>query len=143
MRTLAVDYGDRRVGLAISDETGMFAHVFSVLEIDDVYDCVERISAVVYEKKVEEVVVGLPKRMNNVIGARAKVTLEFVEELKQAVDVPVVTWDERLTTVQAQGLLDETGISRKDQRGRIDAVAAQILLQSYLDAKKSGAGGRT
>jgi len=133
MRILALDYGTKRVGLALSDETGTIAQPLSVLPAEPSAKLFDLLKAVVAERKVEEIVVGLPRNMNGTYGPAAEKTREFVAALQQVLSVPVRMWDERLTTVQAHRMLIETGMRREKRRERVDQTAAAILLQSYLD----------
>ena len=136
MTVLGIDYGDRRIGLAISDSTGLIASGLATLERrGPSVDVTDEIRRVCDEHGVERIVVGLPINMDGSHGPRAQTTLEFVERLREAVDVEVETWDERLTSVQADRLMLAADLSRKKRKKRIDRLAAQIMLQSYLDAR--------
>ena|SRR3990170_2598876 len=136
MKILGVDYGDRRIGLSISDELSIIVHGLPLLEISYMEEGVEQVASVATEKNVDEIVVGLPKNMNNTIGERAKIVLDFVEKLKTCVNIPVVTWDERLTTIQAGQMLSDVKMTHSQKKRHLNTVSAQIILQSYLDAKK-------
>jgi putative holliday junction resolvase len=133
MRILAIDHGTKRVGLALSDETGTIARPLQFLPAEPAAKLFDSLKETVVERKVEEIVVGIPRNMNGTYGPAAEKAREFVAALKQAVTVPVHTWDERLTTVQAQRALIETGMRRDKRKERVDQTAAAILLQSYLD----------
>jgi|SRR5580693_7194032 putative Holliday junction resolvase len=133
MRILAIDYGTKRVGLALSDETGTIAQPFGFLPAEPAARLLEGLKGTVAEKHVEEIVVGMPRNMNGTYGPAADKTREFVAALSQVVTVPVHTWDERLTTVQAHRALIETGMHRQLRKERVDQTAAAILLQSYLE----------
>ena len=136
MRILGIDFGDRRTGLAISDEGEMIASGLPTVEASGgptaVVGAVKRVCD---EQGVGHIVVGLPINMDGSRGPRAQTTLEFVERVREAVDVEVETWDERLTSVQADRLMLAADLSRKKRKKRIDRLAAQIMLQSYLDAR--------
>lgn len=136
MNILAVDYGDRRVGLAAGDDGVGIAHGLPVAEIDDLYDCVDRIVGIVAERRVDEIVVGLPKNMDDTSGQRVEITMEFVEELRRTVKVPVVTWDERLTTIQAKRMISDTDLTRGERKKHVNTVSAQLILQNYFEARK-------
>jgi putative Holliday junction resolvase len=133
MRILAIDYGTKRVGLALSDETGTIAQPLGFLTAEPAVKLFGRLKDTVAERKVEEIVVGIPRNMNGTYGPAADKTREFVSALQQTVSVPVKTWDERLTSVQANRFLIETGMRREKRKERVDQTAAAILLQSYLD----------
>jgi putative Holliday junction resolvase len=132
-KVLGIDLGDARVGLAISDDLGMLAHPHSTLTVAQ-GQLTERIAALVRERGVDTVVVGMPRNMDGSHGPAAEKTRVFVEALRKLIDVPVLTWDERLTTVSAQRALQEAGRKAKDQKSVVDQVAAQIILQGWLDA---------
>lgn len=140
MRILGVDYGEKRVGLAVSDPLGMFAQPLEAVQVeDDLPAAAERIAEVAREYEAAEIVLGLPKNMNNTLGPKAEEALAFKELLVEKTGLPVITWDERLSTRQAERHLRQTGWSRRRRKERVDMVAAQIILQGYLDfrAKKS------
>lgn len=130
---LGVDYGKARVGLAISDELRMLAHP---LETVAAKDAMKRIVDLVHERKIDIVVVGIPKNMSGTRGPAAEEAEKFVNELKGKFDIGVVTWDERLTTVAAERALRDAGKKTRDTRGQIDQVAAQMILQGYLDREQ-------
>jgi putative Holliday junction resolvase len=133
MRILAIDHGTKRVGLALSDETGTIAQPLQFLPAEPAAKLFERLKEIVVERKVEEIVVGIPRNMNGTYGPAAEKAREFVTALQLVVTAPVRTWDERLTTVQAHRVLIETGMRREKRKERVDQTAAAILLQSYLD----------
>ena len=130
---LALDFGRARIGAAISDELQLLAHPFETIPANE--RAVLRVGEIVREKKVDHVVAGIPRQMNGQIGAAATEALQFVEKLRAILSCPVVTWDERLTTVAAQRALRDAGKKTRDTRGYIDQVAAQMILQSYLDRR--------
>ena len=132
-RLLGVDLGQARVGLAISDELGMLAHPLETFPAASSKKLVARIAAIVDERKIERVVVGLPRNMDGSAGPAAAAALEFVEKLRGQLACEVVTWDERLTTVAANRALHEAGRKTRTTRGQVDQVAAQMILQGYLD----------
>jgi putative holliday junction resolvase len=132
-RWLGVDYGNVRIGLALSDELALLAHPVATLANDG--SAATKIREMVNQKKVTGIVVGVPRNMNGTFGPAAEKAKEFGEQLqKQLPEQRFVFWDERLTTVEAQRLLHGAGKSAKSSRPVIDQVAAQILLQSYLDS---------
>jgi putative pre-16S rRNA nuclease len=132
-RLLGIDLGKARVGMAISDELGLLAHPLETFPADKQKALLERIAAIVREKSVECVVVGLPRNMNGSMGPAATDALAFVDQLRAKLFCAVVTWDERLTTVAAHRTLREAGRSTRTTRGQVDQVAAQMILQGYLD----------
>ena len=132
-RWLGVDYGNARIGLAISDELALLAHPAATLANDG--SAPTKIREMVNQKKVTGIVVGVPRNMNGTFGPSAEKAMEFGEQLrKQLPEQRFVFWDERLTTVEAQRLLHGAGRNAKSSRPVLDQVAAQILLQSYLDS---------
>ncbi len=133
MRVLAIDHGTKRVGLALSDETGTIAQPLEFVPAEPADKLLNRLQNIVAERKVEEILVGIPRNMNGTYGPAADKAREFVAGLKQVLTVPVKTWDERLTSVQANRALIETGMRREKRRERVDQTAAALLLQSYLD----------
>src|SRR5450432_129536 len=133
---LGIDYGKVRIGVAVSDELQMLAHPAETISVAKTADPAARIAALVREKNVERIVVGLPRHMNGSIGAAAEEARSFAEKLRGVVTCQVLTWDERLSTVAAHRALREGGKSSRQTRGYIDQVAAQMLLQSYLDSQQ-------
>jgi putative Holliday junction resolvase len=136
MRTLSVDYGERRIGLALSDPTGLVASALKVISRNDDAQVIDEIAQVVREYEVEHIVVGLPITMKGEAGSKAQIVQAFADTLEKNVSVPVELFDERLTTVSAQRVLIEADVSRKRRKTVVDAVAATILLQHYLDAQR-------
>lgn len=135
MIRVGIDLGDVRIGVAVSDELGIVASPRCVIQSSGWTNDIQRISAIVSEVDAGEVVVGLPKNMDGSIGPRARKATEFAERLEQALGIPVVMWDERLSTVQASKALLEADMSRRKRRGVVDKAAASLILQSYLDLK--------
>jgi putative Holliday junction resolvase len=132
-RILGIDHGDVRIGIALSDPTAFLASSLCVL--DSTNAGLERVIALIVEHQVEKIVVGLPRNMDGSYGpATAKVRV-FIEKLKAKTGVPVFEWDERLSTVSAHNALREAGLNGKKRKGVVDKVAAQIILQNYLDAQ--------
>ena len=134
---LALDLGRARIGVAISDELQLLAHPLETVPADD--QAIPRLAHIIREKKVDHVVVGIPRQMNGQIGAAATEALSFVEKLRAILPCPVVTWDERLTTVAAHRALRDAGKKTRDTRGYVDQVAAQMILQGYLDRRQHAA----
>lgn len=133
-RILGVDPGEARVGLAISDELGMLAHPLETIEVKK-RDPIAAIREVVESKDVGKVIVGVPRNMDGTFGPAAAKSKELIAKLKEVIACPVIAWDERLTTVSATRALHEAGRKAKDHRKVIDQVAAQVLLQSWLDGQ--------
>src|SRR5437899_10058113 len=137
-RILALDFGRARIGTAISDELQLLAHPLETIPANE--QATSRIAEIVREKKVDHVIAGLPKRMNGQMGAAATEVLEFVEKLRAILPCPVVTWDERLTTAAAHRALRDASKKTRHTRGYVDQVAAQMILQSYLDRQAANIG---
>lgn len=134
MRYLGLDLGTKTLGVAISDPLGLIANDLTVLRHNEEYDkLILEVQKLVEEKKVQALVLGFPKNMNNTIGQRAQITLDFKEKLENTLHLPVYLQDERLTTRQAENLLIKNDTSRKKRKKVIDKVAATIILQSYLE----------
>lgn len=133
MKILGLDYGDRRIGVAVSDAFGWTAQGLEVIVRRKPEDDLRRIGDIIKEHGVEEMVIGLPKNMNGTIGPRGELSMSYAEVLKQSFGLPVHLWDERLSTVSAERALLEADVSRKKRRQVIDKMAASIILQTYLD----------
>ena len=132
-RILGLDFGRARIGVAISDELQMLAHPLETIPANE--KPVSRVAEIVREKQVDHVVAGIPRQMNGQIGTAATEALEFVEKLRAILPCPVVTWDERLTTVAAHRALRDAGKKTRHTRAYVDQVAAQMILQTYLDRR--------
>lgn len=136
MRHLGLDVGDRSIGVALSDETATLASGLDTLRRVGPRKDVKAVAELVRRHGVGEVVVGLPRRLDGGLGPQAHKVLDFAEALRAALDVPVVPWDERLTTVIAQRALVEADVSRRNRKAVVDKVSAILILQSYLDYRK-------
>ncbi|MDP9371220.1 MAG: Holliday junction resolvase RuvX [Chloroflexota bacterium] len=137
MRALGLDVGERRVGVALSDELGLLAAPLTTVPVRGrVEGALERLAALARERGAEVVVIGLPVGLNGREGPQARAVRAFAERLAPLLDVPIEFWDERFTTTEAERLLLERGLSREERRARIDAAAAAIMLQGYVDAKR-------
>lgn len=139
MRILGLDFGSKTTGVAVSDPFGWTAQGLEIIrrqEEDHLKATLSRLSELCLEYKVEKIVLGLPKNMNNTIGERGEKTLIFKEKLEARFKIPVIVWDERLSTVAAEGILLEADVSRKKRKDVIDKLAATIILQNYLDSKQ-------
>ncbi len=134
-RILALDYGTKRIGVALSDELGWTAQPLETIERRTLDRDLAHIQQLVQIHEVKQVLVGLPLRLTGEVGPAAQGVQGFVARLSEALSVPVVTWDERLTTKEAEDLLIAADVSRKKRKGVVDRVAAAILLQGYLEAQ--------
>ena len=136
MRVMGLDYGSKTVGVAISDPLGLTAQPIEIIrrkEENKLRQTLARIEALAKEYQVETLVLGLPKNMNNTLGDRAEKSLALKETLERRTGLPVVMWDERLTTVEANRTMIESKIRREDRGKYVDALAAVFILQGYLD----------
>ena len=133
-RVLGIDFGRARIGLAISDELQLLAHPFETISSDP--KAVGRVAEIVREKNIDLVVLGIPKRMSGEVGPAAEEALEFAKKLRALLSCDVVMWDERLTTVSANRALREAGKKTRETRSYVDQVAAQMILQGYLDSRQ-------
>jgi putative holliday junction resolvase len=134
MRVLALDHGTKRIGVAISDELKMIAQPLEFVPAEPFANFLIRLKELLAEKEVELVLVGMPRNMNGTYGPAALKVEEFVAALRSAVTVPIKTWDERLTSAQANRFLIEGNVRREARKEKVDKMAAAILLQSYLDS---------
>ena len=137
MRCLGLDLGSKTLGIAVSDYTGTVASVLTTLrfESEDYDSLIEPLSKIIMEENIDKIVLGFPKNMNNTIGERAEVTLEFKKKLELAFGLEVVMEDERLTSVISNKVLIEADMSRSKRKKKVDGIAAVLILQSYLDRK--------
>lgn len=135
MKLLGIDYGQRRIGVAASDETGTLALPLEQVDAEPLARACERIAILARERGVERIVVGMPRNMDGSYGPAAESVRAFIAELKKAVSLEIVSWDERLSTAQAERAMVEADYSRKRRRAQRDALAAQLILQNYLDAQ--------
>jgi len=137
VRSLALDVGAVRIGVALSDETGTLASGLVTLRAAGPRKDAQAVSRLVREHEVGEVVVGLPLRLDGTLGSRGEEVLAFVERLRRVLQVPVVTRDERLTSVAAGERLAEAGVRRRDRKALLDEAAAALILQEHLDARRA------
>ncbi|OPY07299.1 MAG: putative Holliday junction resolvase [Syntrophaceae bacterium PtaB.Bin038] len=136
MRILGIDYGEKRIGLALSDELEMTARGLSVIERRSKRSDLEAIAAAVAEHAVGAIVVGYPLRLDGTAGIQCGKVDRFIADVRESIPgVPVTAWDETLSTKQAEGLMREAGVKRKKKRGMVDRIAAAVILQDYLDRK--------
>lgn len=138
MRYIGLDLGSKTLGISISDLTGTIANVLTTLRFqnEDYDSLIEPLNRIVKENNVSKVILGLPKNMDNSLGERAIITLEFKKKLEDNINnIEVILEDERLTSVISNNILIEADISRKKRKKKVDGVAAVIILQNYLDRK--------
>lgn len=138
MRIMGLDYGTKTVGVAISDALLITAQGIEIIRRKDenkLRQTLARIEQLILEYEVEEIVLGLPKNMNDTSGERVEATLEFKEKLERRTGLPVLTWDERLTTVAADKTMMEAGVRRENRKEYVDKIAATLILQGFLDRR--------
>ena len=137
MRILGLDYGSKTVGVAVCDPLGITAQMVETIvreREDKLRRTLARIQALVEEYKIERIVLGYPKNMNNTLGERAARTEEFKAALERRTGIPVILWDERLSTAAAERVLIELGVRREHRKETVDQIAAALILQGYLDS---------
>ena len=132
-KALGIDLGEARVGVAVSDDLGMLAHPLETISVKTT-DVKKRILTLAAERGAQTIIVGMPRNMDGTYGPAATKAKEFIEALRSSTEIKIIGWDERLTTVSAQRSLHEAGKNTKKQRPIIDQVAAQIILQCWLDS---------
>jgi len=137
MRILALDHGTVRIGVALSDELKMIASPLEFIPAEPFADVLTRLKALIREKEVELIVIGMPRNMDGSYGPAAEKVREFATALKDALAIPLKMWDERLTSTQANRMMSEGGVKRDKRKEKVDGMAAAIFLQSYLDATSS------
>jgi putative holliday junction resolvase len=133
MRILALDHGTVRIGVAVSDELKMIAQPMEFIAAEPFTRVVERLKEILRDKEVEMILIGMPRNMDGSYGPAAQKVQDFIAALKEKIEVPIKTWDERLTSVQANRLMIEANVRRDKRKAKVDQMAAAILLQSYLD----------
>lgn len=138
MRTIGLDLGTRTVGISLSDTTGTIASAYQTIRFDEenYQSILPQLKNIIDEYHVQTIVLGFPKNMNNSIGNRGETTLEFQKMLSEYTNLPVILQDERLSTVEATNYLLEADLSRKKRKKKVDSIAANIILQTYLDKMK-------
>ncbi len=134
MRVLAIDHGTKRMGLAISDELGVVAQPLEYVMAEPFDKFLARLKEIVREKQVELLLVGMPRNMDGSYGPAALKVQEFIAVLQGVIGIPIKSWDERLTSAQANRLLIQANVRRDKRKEKVDKMAAAILLQSYLDS---------
>lgn len=140
MRIMALDFGSKTVGVAVSDNLLVTAQGVEIIrrkEENKLRQTLARIEELILEYEVGEIVLGCPKHMNGTEGARVELTKEFQDKLERRTGLPVVMWDERLTTVEADRTMMEAGVRRENRKDYVDMIAATLILQGYLDRRKA------
>ena len=142
MRYLGLDLGSKTLGISISDTTNTIASVYTTLRFseDNNLDTLDELKKIIKENNITTLVLGLPKNMNNTLGPRALITLEYKEKLEQELNIEVILYDERLTSVISNNVLIDADISRKKRKKKVDGMAAIIILQGYLDRRNNEYG---
>ena len=138
-RVLGLDLGARRIGVAVSDPMGWSAQGLPTIQRQSDGQAMEEIRRIVENMGVQRIVVGLPRNMDGTIGTQARKVLALADQMRAALGIPVETWDERLTTVAAQKSMTETRLSRARRKRTVDRIAAQFILQGYLDSLRARA----
>ncbi len=141
MRIMGLDVGTRTIGIAISDELGITAQGLKTLKRKSMEEDFEEIAAIIRQFEIQKIVVGLPKNMDGTLGKQAEKVLKWMEALKDRIQIPMASWDERLSTVGASKVLLEADLSRRKRKKVIDKVAAVLILQGYLDQSRSNDHG--
>lgn len=138
LKYLGLDLGTRTIGVSISDNTKTIATTYDTIhfEEEDYNEAISKLSTIIEKEPIEKIILGLPKNMNGTIGPRALVTLEFKKKLEETFKIPVEMQDERLSTKEASGYMIKADMSRKKRKKKIDSLAANIILQTYLDKRK-------
>ena len=136
MRILSIDYGEKRIGLAMSDPLGYTAQGLKTLERKNKKQVLADLKKICEDNGVGEVLIGLPINMNGSIGPKAKEVMEFVADAEAVLSLPIKTWDERLTSRQAGRMMTDAGVSQRKQRKSVDELAATLILQSYLESRR-------
>ena len=134
MRYLGLDLGSRALGVAVSDKTGMIASSYKTIRHNEDYDeLLYEVRSLVNELEIDAIVLGFPKNMNNTIGPKGELSLDFKSKLENMLSIPIILQDERLTTKSANDMLIGGNVSRKNRKKVVDSIAATIILQTYLD----------
>lgn len=144
MRYIGLDLGTKTLGIAVSDKTETIASAITTLRFSEnnPEEVLDDLTKIIDEYKVEAIVIGLPKNMNNSLGFAAERTRNFVKILNDTYDIPVYEQDERLSSVTANNVLLQADISRKKRKSKVDTVAATVILQNYLDIRKGEKNGK-
>ena len=137
MRIMGLDVGSRTIGVAISDELGITAQGLKTISRKSSQDDLEEMTRIIHQFEVEKLVVGLPRNMDGTLGKQAEIIFKWIKSVQARLSLPIVTWDERLSTVGATKILLEADLSRKKRKGVIDKIAAVLILQGYLDQMRN------
>ena len=139
MRYLGIDLGSKTVGLALSDPMHIIASTYKTIFFanEDYESTIKEILEVIDEYQISKIILGLPKNMDNSLGERAMITLEYKKLLESYTDIPIIMYDERLTSVISNNVLIEADMSRKKRKKKVDSVAAQVILQDYLNKENN------
>jgi len=135
---LGLDIGEKRIGVALSDPSGILASPLTRVHASDTGDAIEAIAQLVRQYEVGLVIAGLPYSMDGSLGQQAERVQDFLQKLSQHLEIPIETWDERLSTVAAERMMIEAGVGRERRRKQVDAAAAALILQGYLDRMRFG-----
>ena len=137
MRILGIDFGDARIGVAVSDEMGWTAQGLTTIRRTNKQQDFEALGELIKQYKPEQIIIGLPRNTNGSIGPQARKVMDFAEKLSTRFNIPVIKWDERFSTLGAEKYLQEAGLTPRARKKVIDKVAAAFILQGYLDSKSS------
>ena len=139
MRYLGLDLGTKTLGISLSDKSGIIASSYKTIHFneEDYNSVLDELKGIIDEFEIKTVVLGLPKNMNNTLGERAEITTKYKRILEENTNIPVIFFDERLTSVISNSILIEADISRKKRKKKVDSIAAQIILQDYLNKEKN------
>jgi len=132
-RILGIDWGEKRIGLALSDPLGIIATSLATVEKKEGFDLTNYLKQLISEQEIAKIILGFPKNMDGSVGPKGEEVLTFKESLEKEIDIPVILWDERLTTVSAQRTLREAEVKMKKGKKFLDKIAAVLILQNYLD----------
>ncbi|MFC1978365.1 Holliday junction resolvase RuvX [Chloroflexota bacterium] len=138
MRALGLDVGQKRIGVALSDDEGILASPLTIINATDAEQAIKRISELCDQHQVAHIVVGMPRSLDGTLGTQADIVQQFIDRIAGVVNITIDTWDERLSSVEADRAMLAAG-TKKDKKKKLrDAIAAAIILQGYLDRKRSG-----
>ncbi len=135
-RVLGIDFGERRIGLALSDPSGIIAQPYMTFDTREDGDIVKKIEELIEEQKVERIVLGIPRNMNGSIGEKGEAVLEFSNLLSSRLKLPIILWDERLSSVESLKVLRHAGAKLHKHKKAVDRISAALILQGYLDSQK-------
>ena len=140
MKIMAIDVGNKRIGVALSDELQILAQPLYTIHRKGIERDIEEIVKIINDNNVEEVIVGLPKNMDGTTGFQGEKTIKFAEVLRQSTDRPLIMWDERMTTISARRIMIENDVKQKDKKNLVDTIAAVVILETYLSRKNMERG---